>query len=101
MKLTKGEICINGKFRYFPEIPYIKFGTAKENIIFGASSSLDNLKYFDVLDKTKLIDVLCDPPDNDNIPIGYLQLGLDQLQKINLAQALYCDDRYVTYIYLR
>lgn len=92
MKLTKGKIYLKGKCCFFPKQSYIRNGTIKENIVYG--STYDPNKYLDVLIKSQLLNILSDRHGNSDIAINSLHLDLYQLQKIDLARAMYCE-RYI------
>lgn len=93
MSNKTGNFLLKGTTSYFPEKPYTIDGSVKENIIF--YEEFHSLKYYNAISLAQLNnDILCSYPGYDDVPIDYLELNIQQLQKISLARAIFCD-RYI------
>lgn len=90
MKNTTGHFLQQGKAAFFPEQPYMIEGSVKENIIF--YEEFDSVKYYKVFSLVGLNnDTVCSYPGYDDIPVSYLDLSMQQLQKISMARAIFCE----------
>lgn len=82
-----------GTTSFFPQKPYTVDGSVKDNIIF--YEEFHSLKYYNAISLAQLNnDILCSYPGYDDVPIDYLELNAQQLQKISLARAIFCE-RYI------
>lgn len=91
MPIVTGNISRKGNIAYFPTKPYMEDDkSARENIIF--YDKFDELKYENAMSLVQLSQrCLGSDPLCEDIPVGELELSTQQLQKINLARAIYCD----------
>lgn len=91
MPIVTGKISRKGNIAYFPTKPYMEDDkSARENIIF--YDKFDELKYENAMSLVQLSQrCLGSDPLCEDIPVGELELSTQQLQKINLARAIYCD----------
>lgn len=93
MSNKTGNFLQKGTTSFFPQKPYTVDGSVKDNIIF--YEEFHSLKYYNAISLAQLNnDILCSYPGYDDVPIDYLELNAQQLQKISLARAIFCE-RYI------
>lgn len=90
MPHKSGSFLKKGRSAFFPEQPFMLDGSVKENILF--YEDFHSLNYYSALSLAALnMDILGSQPGYDDIPIRYLDLSVEQLQKISLARALFSE----------
>ncbi|GAB0096528.1 multidrug resistance-associated protein 9 [Sergentomyia squamirostris] len=83
---TKGTFQKRGKIAFFSEDCTLSLGSLKDNILMG--SEFDEQLFYEAINGAQLNDVLVRPGIEDE-DIGFLELSINQLEKITLAQAIY------------
>ncbi|KAF6757182.1 ABC protein [Ephemerocybe angulata] len=91
MRRTCGEVIFGGKVAYCPQVPWIRRGTLRENIVFGGVFHEE--KYWKVLKDVGLLEDIHSFEDGDLTQIGEdgATVSGGQNQRIALARALYLD----------
>ncbi|EGI62548.1 Multidrug resistance-associated protein 4 [Acromyrmex echinatior] len=91
LKLSQGQIQINGKISYAGQDPWLFTGTVRNNILFG--QPYDNVKYQNVVNVCALIKDFEQLPYGDKTLVGERGTALSggQRARINLARAVYRD----------
>nr|GMC78808.1 ABC transporter C family member 10-like [Ipomoea batatas] len=86
-----GTVQVHGKLTYVSQNAWIQTGTIQENILFG--STMDQLKYDEVIKRSSLEKDLQMLPFGDQTVIGERGVNLSggQKQRVQLARALYQD----------
>ncbi|XP_001605812.1 multidrug resistance-associated protein 4 [Nasonia vitripennis] len=89
LRLTSGEISVNGSISYASQEPWFFFGTLRDNIL--CSEVYDELHYRQLTAMCGLDQVFEILPKGDETVMlsGETKLTDEQLMKINLARALY------------
>ncbi|KAJ8526980.1 hypothetical protein K7X08_029457 [Anisodus acutangulus] len=84
-----GLVQVHGTVAYISQNAWIQTGTIRENILFG--STMDQLKYQEVLERCSLVKDLEMLPFGDQTIIGERGVNLSggQKQRVQLARALY------------
>lgn len=92
MKLLKGSLFSRGRLAFFPQhSSYMKMGSVKENVCFG--NEFDSTQYYRAIALGFLNHDICNELGKDDVPIGDLQLSAEQMQRIDLARAVFCENR--------
>ncbi|KAL5747604.1 hypothetical protein ACOSQ2_024901 [Xanthoceras sorbifolium] len=88
---NNGTVHVCGKIAYVSQTAWIQTGTIQENILFG--SSMDPIRYQEVIEKSCLVKDLEMLPFGDLTEIGERGVNLSggQKQRVQLARALYKD----------
>lgn len=89
MRLTSGQLSLNGKPAYLPQDAWIQSATVKDNILFG--QTFDALRYADVLAACALTHDLERLPSGDLSRLGEKGVNISGGQKarIHLARTMY------------
>ncbi|XP_055551634.1 uncharacterized protein LOC129733992 [Wyeomyia smithii] len=86
--IQRGKVLHRGKLAFFPSEPVLLNDSLKENVLFG--ESLDAQRYYQAIHAVKLNEDVLQAAGADDIPITYLELSTQQLERITLARAVYC-----------
>jgi len=94
LPIKSGDLQLNGRISYVSQVPWIFYGTVKENILFG--DEFDSKRYDEVVSVCGLVKDFSILPNGDLTFIGEKGVTLSGGQKarINLARAVYrknCD----------
>ncbi|XP_058467335.1 ATP-binding cassette sub-family C member 11-like isoform X2 [Malaya genurostris] len=86
--VRKGKVLQRGKLAFFPSDPVLMNASLKENVLFG--EPMDAQRYYLATNAMKLNEDILQAAGADDIPITYLELTVQQLERIVLARAIYC-----------
>lgn len=89
MPIKTGQSFRRGKFAFFPKEPYVSTGSVRDNITFG--TDFDSIRYYKAISITRLSDEICFSGNKDDYPIESFQFSREQLERICLARAIFCD----------
>ncbi|XP_058813678.1 uncharacterized protein LOC131677708 isoform X2 [Topomyia yanbarensis] len=87
-EVRRGKVLQRGKLAYFPSEPVLMNTSLKENVLFG--EPMDPQRYYLATHAMKLNEDILQAAGADDIPISYLELTVQQLERIVLARAVYC-----------
>ncbi|XP_065095877.1 ATP-binding cassette sub-family C member 11-like isoform X2 [Ochlerotatus camptorhynchus] len=87
-EVKKGKVLQRGKMAFFPSEPVLVNTSLKENVLFG--EPMDPQRYYFAIHAMKLNEDILQAAGTDDIPITYLELTAQQLERIVLARAIYC-----------
>ncbi|CAI0414763.1 unnamed protein product [Linum tenue] len=87
--LINGTVSVYGRIAYVSQTAWIQTATIRDNILFG--SSMDPVRYWEVVERCSLVKDLELLPNGDSTEIGERGVNLSggQKQRIQLARALY------------
>lgn len=92
MKLLKGSLFSHGRLAYFPQnTSYMKIGSVKDNVCFG--TEFDSTQYYRAVALGFLNHDVCNELGKDDVNIDDLQLTAEQLQRIDMARAIFGENR--------
>ncbi|XP_055630835.1 ATP-binding cassette sub-family C member 11-like isoform X2 [Toxorhynchites rutilus septentrionalis] len=92
-EVQKGKVLQRGKMAYFPSKPVLLNASVKDNVLFG--EAMDPQRYYLATHTMMLNEDTLQAPGSDDIPIPYLELTGEQLERIALARAIYCHRQIV------
>lgn len=92
-EVKKGKVLQRGKIAFFPSKLVLMNSSLKENVLFG--ESMDAKRYYFAVQAMKLNEDILQAAGADDIPITYLELTPQQLERIILARAIYCNRQIV------
>ncbi|XP_062702250.1 ATP-binding cassette sub-family C member 12-like isoform X2 [Aedes albopictus] len=92
-EVRKGKVLQRGKIAFFPSKLVLMNSSLKENVLFG--ESMDPKRYYFAVQAMKLNEDILQAAGTDDIPIIYLELTAQQLERIVLARAIYCSRQIV------
>ncbi|KAL9693058.1 hypothetical protein quinque_012343 [Culex quinquefasciatus] len=87
-EVRSGKILQRGKLAYFPSRPVLMNASLKDNVLFG--EPMDAQRYYFATNAMKLNEDILKAAGVDDIPIPYLELTIQQMERIVLARAIYC-----------
>uniref|UniRef100_A0A1Q3FL69 Putative multidrug resistance-associated protein/mitoxantrone resistance protein n=2 Tax=Culex tarsalis TaxID=7177 RepID=A0A1Q3FL69_CULTA len=87
-EVRSGKILQRGKLAYFPSRPVLMNASLKDNVLFG--EPMDAQRYYFATNVMKLNEDILKAAGVDDIPIPYLELTIQQMERIVLARAIYC-----------
>ncbi|XP_053688772.1 ATP-binding cassette sub-family C member 12-like isoform X2 [Sabethes cyaneus] len=88
VEIQKGRVLHRGKLAFFPSEPVLLNDSLKENVLFG--EPFDAQRYYLAVHAVELNEDVLQAAGADDIPIVYLELTTQQLERITLARAVYC-----------
>lgn len=92
MRLLKGDLFSHGRLAYFPQdASYMRMGSVKDNVCFG--SEFDSTQYYRAIALGFLNHDVCNELGKDDVPIEELQLSAEQMQRIDMARAVFSENR--------
>ncbi|XP_062535877.1 ATP-binding cassette sub-family C member 12-like isoform X2 [Armigeres subalbatus] len=90
-EVRKGKVLQRGKLAFFPSKLVLLNASLKDNVLFG--EPMDTNRYYSAIHAMKLNEDILQAADD--IPITYLELTAQQLERIALARAIYCHRQVV------
>ncbi|XP_055585408.1 ATP-binding cassette sub-family C member 12-like [Uranotaenia lowii] len=92
-EIRRGKVFHRGKIAFFPTDPILINDTLKQNVLFG--EPLDTQRYYGAINALMLNDDILKAATTDDMPLPYLELTLQQMERVALARAVYCQRQII------